>query len=314
MLSLWSIKSILAISAALFLPENRDDLRIVGGFPTKAGDFQSVVALRIGQQVCTATVVSPDLLVSAAHCFAGASPGSEVTIFQGNSLDNSRTQRVKEWAAHPSFCGRDDCGDESFDYAYVVPTRPIELSTYPRPITSQEEYDLVMQPGATLTLVGFGHDEEKILGVKRQVDTEIAAFRPMGRQFLTAGQGRDSCRGDSGGPAFGKDAQGNLLWLGVLSAGAKECGKGGYYGIPLPCLSWLEQETSYNPGGCLDEDCLSLTRHLDSQDQPVERSGCSMQTPQDARSPWLMLFALLLWIPKRRVLPVKEIGQRTTRP
>lgn len=259
----------------------------------------------IGRQQCTATVVAPKLLVSAAHCFISASPGSEVRIHQGSSVKNSSVQNSRTWAVHPDFCGKANCGDDSFDYAYVIPTTPIELDTYPRPLTTQQDYDAVMREGTPLTLVGFGQDDKGLLGVKRKVESRIRSFRPRGRQFLTAGEGRDSCRGDSGGPAFGKDPQGALVWLGVLSAGSKECGQGGYYGVPLSSLAWLERETAYNPGGCLTESCLSLARpkspgqnNRNSRKAPAtskpSTSSCNLQ-PWGGSTPlpWITLLALV---------------------
>lgn len=264
----------LASSGPIGPQSPRDELMIVGGEISKPGSRPSVVALEFpDSQLCAATVVAPTLLVTAAHCFRADHPADSIRIHQGGSLADSTVSYSKSWGVHPDYRGNPDDRDLSYDYAYIELKQAITLERYPRPLTTQEQYDKVMRRGQPILLVGYGENEEKSLGTKREVNTTIAAFTPLGRQFLTAGDGKDSCRGDSGGPALAQDLEGNLLWLGVLSSGAKECGKGGYYGVPFPVLSWLKSETSYEPGDCLDKNCINIRPDRGGQAGGEEDSG-----------------------------------------
>lgn len=268
----------LASSGPIGPQSPRDELMIVGGETSKPGSRPSVVALEFpDRQLCAGTVVAPNLLVTAAHCFREDHPADSIRIHQGGSLSDSQVSYSKNWAVHPKYRGKPDDKDLSFDYAYIELAEAIPLQRYPRPLLSQEEYDKIMRSGQPILLVGYGEDEEAHLGIKREVSTEIASFTPLGLQFLTAGRGKDSCRGDSGGPALAQDSEGNLLWLGVLSAGARECGGGGYYGVPFPVLSWLKSETSYNPGDCLEEKCLNIRpdRGKQAKEEEEDSGACS---------------------------------------
>lgn len=295
--------AMLSFSSGIMPSQGQDELRIVGGEKTKEGGYPSVVAVVVERQLCAATVVSPKLLVTAAHCFSRAKTNSRVLIHQGESIEDSRTYTSQRWATHPDYCGKEDCKDESYDYAYIELEEPLKLDHYPRPLTSQQEYDQIMQAGRGIVLVGYGENDQGMLGEKRQVDTSIAVFTPLGRQFLTSGDGKDSCRGDSGGPAFGMDAQGKLLWLGVLSSGARECGKGGYYGVPLPILSWLNVQTGFNPGGCISEDCIQLAPDVpDSPFDPKDPPGgsCTANVSNVGLTHWGLGFLVLAALGRMR--------------
>jgi hypothetical protein len=117
-----------------------------------------------------------------------------------------------------------------------------------------------MQVGSELVFAGFGEDEEGVVGVKREVLATLTSFNESGREFRAGGDGNDTCLGDSGGPALVALANGEWRLAGVISRGG-ECGLGGIYGVPLPELCWLRDESGVDllPGGCEQCDCVTLT-------------------------------------------------------
>ena len=258
------------------------DYPIVGGTPVDPGQWPGVIGLIAGGQLCTGTIISPTVVLGAAHCFSAARPGATIYVYSGDTFDpadpeNRPLTASTTWSAHPSYCGKAGCNDDSFDYAYVVLPEDLKLTLYPQPITQQEEWDDLMVEGTDILLVGYGEDEVGKAGVKRSVWTSIKEFTPKGLQFWTSGDGKDSCRGDSGGPAFIATAD-NSTWrlAGVLSSGSIECGQKGYYGIPFPILDWLNKETGYQPSmsTCITPVCLDIA-------PKEEEKGCNVSGQRD---------------------------------
>ncbi|HVH43436.1 MAG TPA: trypsin-like serine protease, partial [Labilithrix sp.] len=78
--------------------------------------------------------------------------------------------------------------------------------------------------GRPLTFVGFGATNGRTGaggGTKRAVS--IALSQIGSTQFAYVDRTKNTCFGDSGGPAFAQDAAGNLLLAGVTSYGDQTC-------------------------------------------------------------------------------------------
>ncbi len=248
-----------------------DPQAIYGGQPVDPGSWPSVVAVGT-TKLCTGTLVSPTLVLTAAHCFEPA-PSGTVTVSFGDTLaDPTLVVGSKEWGAHAEFCLPSDCGEEIHDFAWVRLPAPVDTDLYPPtpPITDQAEFDELMAAGAPLTFIGFGQDEQGGVGVKREVESALSSFTATGREFRAGGEGADSCFGDSGGPAMAQTSDGQWRLAGVLSRGG-ECGEGGIYGVPLPELCWLSETSGVSllPPGCESCDCVDLP-----QAEP-ENEGCA---------------------------------------
>ncbi|MBL8941970.1 MAG: S1 family peptidase [Myxococcales bacterium] len=278
---------------------------IVGGEVTDSGDFDGVVALQAGNGLCSGTVVAPRLILTAAHCLANLGDNEQVIVHYGDEI-NQGTVAATNWAAHPRFCP--DCKEDLFDYGYV------ELGTdfnvpggYTLPIATQVEWDEAMAEGEAITLVGFGEDPDAVggsagIGVKRQVDTTIRRLSDAGLEFYAGGDHRDSCNGDSGGPAFVRVASGAIRLAGITSRGSNPCGDGGYYGAPYPALCWVRDETGVDfvGGACANCDCIDTS-------PPDEDSKCGVAP--SGRGDDLRWLAALVVIPLGRRILRRRAGR-----
>jgi hypothetical protein len=256
-------------------------LPIYGGEPTPAGEWPAVVAVRTNK-LCTGTLVAPDLVLTAAHCF-DPDPVGGVQIYVGDSLSAGQVILSDSWGRHPDFCLPSDCGEDIYDFAYVRLPAPLDIEPIV-PITDQAEYSQAMQIGAPLWFVGFGADEEGVVGFKLQVLASLTSFNESGREFRAGGEGKDTCNGDSGGPALVQVASGEWRLAGVISRGG-ECGQGGIYGVPLPELCWLRDASGVDllPGGCETCDCVALSGE-------APEAGCACELSPGGRagpSRWL---------------------------
>jgi len=241
---------------------------IYGGDLVEPGSWPSAVAILIGDVLCTGTLISETVVITAAHCLDNNPSPSVMHVVVGDDVysEFDEVVAVVEHGSHPDFCGTDTivCKVDIWDYGYLVLERPITSIEPTRPITSQADWDEAMYIGAPITVVGFGDDEKQLKGFKRQVDVEIVRFSSTGLEFQAGGMGFDSCQGDSGGPAFVTLASGEVVLAGVVSRGYT-CGKGGFYGIPYAPLCWLNEETGVDlrTDACEACDCLDIVPKSD---------------------------------------------------
>ncbi|TPV94661.1 MAG: S1 family peptidase [Myxococcales bacterium FL481] len=277
--------------------------RIYGGEPVADGEFLPVVGVYVQHanktELCTGTMLSPTVVLTAAHCLARLDDNSPpVNVFAGTSSSALEAQsEALRYAIHPQYCLPDDCVDDNYDIAYIILADGMDVGTI-EPITNQHDYDRLIAAGASVTLVGYGSTESGEIGTKHKVTTAITKFSETGKEFYAGGDGKDSCHGDSGGPAL---VQSGGAWklAGVLSRGY-DCGQGGVYGVPFPVLCWLRDETDLDllPGRCDQCECLDISAPADP---PADHErGCQAARSLPDHVAWLGGVGLLGLARRRR--------------
>lgn len=267
-------------------------LGIVGGqaSPFQAVEFSSdgkqpVVALLspkkasvYDRQFCAGTLVSPDRVVTAAHCviFPDPDTGEPTTIdrlgasvgINNGSLDDPNVVivPVAGVAAHPEYDAHEGGGP---DIAVVTLAQPVDAATLPVATASQR---WLWRAGAEGEIRGWGYTAKR--GRNPNLPAQLMYARaPMvapatcsvlngrltgrGDLCLGAPDARvDSCQGDSGGPLLSRDRETGRAWLvGVVSRG-EGCArytKPGVYaptglhaawlagqGVPVPATEWAK--------------------------------------------------------------------------
>lgn len=255
---------------------------IIGGEPTAEGEFDPVVAIEAGNGLCTGTLIAPDLVLTAGHCLTAIRDPGQIKVLFGPTLLHGPQVSVGavEFGVHPELCTQ--CKTDIHDYGYVtIDGRYADPEGLMLPITEQSEWDAAMDIGGSVTLVGYGEDPDATksqprIGIKRKVTTTISQLSPEGFEFFAGGGLRDSCEGDSGGPAFVQVPSGQWRLAGITSRGSSPCGDGGFYGVPYPALAWVSEMTEHSLCGadCPDCSCLDLT--------PREDEGCQCSASSGA--------------------------------
>lgn len=198
-----------------------DAPRIIGGDRAAEGAYPwmahlSVVKAGGATSGCGGSVISPDIVLTAAHCLAGA---TRVTADIG---------RVN-WAAAAISGGRrtgtafiTGPGEGRGDWAVVRLTRRYTPAVYPR-LPGNGSFDA----GGTFRAIGWGLTsvEGTESPVLRQVDLPAVPDRRCGARRaaeICAGDwsagGVDTCAGDSGGPLLYAD-RGRWVQVGITSWG-----------------------------------------------------------------------------------------------
>jgi secreted trypsin-like serine protease len=219
----------------------RDRQRIVGGTPTSG--YPDCVAVGDGDRwCCSGTLVAPNLVVTAGHC---DDAGCSSRVLFGEDTDPAGAGRVVEVAeahVHPDYVQ-----DGASDLTALVLSESVD-DVPPRGIAARETLD----GASVIRLVGFGNVDvfaSQGYGVKRVVDVPLASsdarFGADPALEFVAGQpflDRDSCTGDSGGPAY-VAADGGWLLAGATSratsSSIRPCGDGGIYERMHAFESWL---------------------------------------------------------------------------
>ena len=258
---------------------------IYGGATTAPGAWPSVVAISLGNFLCTGTLVSSNVVLTAAHCLDSQPDLDSIVVRLGDDIRGpGGAVKAIAYGSDPDFCA--DCDDDIHDYGYIVlaASQP-QAAPFPRVITRQEDWDELMYVDAPITLVGYGLDDAGGTGVKRQVEVPITHFSASGLEFRAGGMGLDSCQGDSGGPAFARLGTGEYVLAGVTSRGYT-CGKGGYYSVPMGGLCWLYDDSKLDlrPPGCDACDCIETA---------PDPEGCGCRGATAAPLSGLLLLLLL---------------------
>jgi secreted trypsin-like serine protease len=217
-----------------------DRQRIVGGIETS--DYPDCVAIGgEGGWCCTGTLIAPNIVVTAGHCYAGCSSrvfvGEDVTKPDaGDEIEVARAVR------HPKF--DDDTLANDLTVLVLADDAKVEPRTFAE--------DGMLEATGSVRLAGYGNTDvfsSGGYGIRRMVDVPLASNDPKfganvdyefvaGAPFLD----RDSCNGDSGGPAY-VEADGAWYLAGATSRATastvRPCGDGGIYVRVRAFADWI---------------------------------------------------------------------------
>ena len=174
-----------------------------------------VVALMQGAALqCTATLIAPRLLITAAHCVPdGALPGA---YFGGVPGDGGPVVAIAAVRRHPQFAPDTLANDIAM--ALLSDAAPAGATPWPLPAAPLDDGAV----GLPLRLVGFGRTAagDTAAPRKRAGTTVVASLTATELTFAPSPS--QTCEGDSGGPAFAT-VGGVEAIVGVISSGDAQC-------------------------------------------------------------------------------------------
>jgi len=254
--------SVVAVLALLVLA--LPVVAITGGEPDGEGhpNVGMVVLTLDGvrQWRCSGTLVAPRVFLTAGHCVEGGVNGAYVW-FDGDLTTNEDYPNGGPSAytgipiVHPDFGWG---GSDPHDVGVVIldePVTGIDPAPLPDPdLLGQLKKDRILKAGgpdgAYFTLVGYGGSLESWPPAVLFYDPirQVAAgeYVALTRVWLHLAQRAvfdegGTCGGDSGGPTFWVDAEGNEIVVAVTSWGDPNCVATGFtYRVDTPdILQWI---------------------------------------------------------------------------
>lgn len=215
----------------------REPAGIAGGELDRAHPevFQALVHWGGGRvSSCTATLIAPNLLLTARHCIAPGDNGNvicgraglgspvdgESAVFTNDAIPSHSSVFYRGADVRVPSEGTDTCG---YDVALVILASNVS-SVVATPAIPR--IDRIAEPGELYTAIGYGLDAdgESNEGRMSRTDLEVRCTAgACGREFQVVPNefmGETGvCSGDSGGPAL--DAEGKVM--GVVSRGSDPC-------------------------------------------------------------------------------------------
>jgi len=242
----------------------RNENRIVGGVVAEVNEFPWRVGIYSrGKGVfCGGTIISPNWIVTAAHCI-GKAGWTHTQPLQVNVADHdytTTTESRNQLITVDRIINHAAYNDQTQD-------NDIALLHLERPLT----YDRTIQPiclpwtmtgetfqGKTITASGWGTTSSggSASTVLRKVDLPVLTTEECSRyyrgmltpnMFCTYAPGKDTCQGDSGGSIDYLEPNADRYFgIGVVSWGIGCAGenKPGVYAKVTNYLSWIEQNTA----------------------------------------------------------------------
>jgi secreted trypsin-like serine protease len=233
-----------------------NDARIVGGKPSAQGAYP-FYAVPDGNYLCGASLIHPDILISAAHC-KGSFINNNIYI-GGNTLDGSdaaETLVVTAERIHPSF---NNTIEYSNDFMLIKLNKASKA-----PLVSLNTNSAKPVDNESVKVIGFGDTQYGgyVSASLLEVYVNVVGFSTCQSDYpgeidknsmiCAAANGKDSCNGDSGGPLL--DQQGTMD--GIVSWGDRCAvnGKPGVYARVSSAIDFITKGicdlSSYPPASC----------------------------------------------------------------
>ena len=201
---------------------------IVGG--TTFTGLPAVGSLTVdGEEYCTGTLIGPRKVLTAAHCLEDPTASQMHFVIGARLSSPDYTLNVASIKQHPSY----NSSTITNDVGLVTLSQDAPIASLD--VNKSMDSSWV---GTALFFVGYGVTNAATnsgAGKKRSVWITISDVST--KTFDYGDPGKNTCYGDSGGPALLKESNGSYLVAGVTSYGDQNCAQ---YGVDTRVDAFLD--------------------------------------------------------------------------
>ncbi|XP_034376339.1 coagulation factor XI isoform X1 [Arvicanthis niloticus] len=233
--------------------------RVVGGTASVHGEWPWQVALHTSQgHLCGGSIIGDQWILTAAHCFSGIETPKNLRVYGGivnQSEINEDTAffRVQEIIIHNQYT----TAESGYDIALLKLESSMNYTDFQRPICLPSKGDRnVVHTDCWVTGWGYTGSRDKVQNTLQKAKVPLVwneecqtRYRrhKITNKMICAGYkegGKDTCKGDSGGPLACKH---NGVWhlVGITSWG-EGCGlkeRPGVYTNVAKYVDWILEKT-----------------------------------------------------------------------
>jgi uncharacterized protein (TIGR03382 family) len=228
---------------------------IIGGDLSQPNEFPATgMIMGEGVLVCTATLIAPDVALTAAHCLHPP-PFGALSFTLDPDLANGVEAPIGITVTH-QHPGFDGSVDPYVDLA-VRNDIGVLILDHPVPDVTPEYIDepifhTALDNGLELAMCGYGWEVWNSGGFARKQDATMIIDRTADFEFSTMAADPQPCNGDSGGPLF-VDTQGIRRIAGLVSRAmgrSSMCNTGAIITRVAPYADWIKAASKDRDTGC----------------------------------------------------------------
>jgi secreted trypsin-like serine protease len=234
---------------------------IVGGvasidsFQKQNGLVALVITKNNGRGICSGTLISKRIVLTAAHCIdSSRSVIRQIAVVFTQDVSKAKKEQVRfavKGRPHELFATSAGGTGAWNDIALLKlnADAPADMKFAKLP----PFFIVSLAPKTMLVQAGYGRTVDdrnspiNTSGVLRQVEgIEVLSLLQKGEEILLKENGKGSCNGDSGGPAFTVDFDGKLTQVGINSRGTdpNSCLGAGIFTNVASHLDWIINTSS----------------------------------------------------------------------